>query len=210
MSGQLSIGILGADIDRYLGPCIHDFSQANPNVSIAYKTEKPQEIVADLLENRLDIGFAPQKSLEDKGLLSYQVIAEDPIKFVMPKDCPAAVRGYAVPEDIADKTLVVHTIKESTDLLNELVFSAGFLPKGTTVVDEIEVVATTVGNMDAFFIAPDFMCDRFLSSSRVSVVELSVPLSVPLFLAYRSKGTSPIATAILKCARRRDVREEDS
>ena len=120
MSGQLSIGILGADIDRYLGPCIHDFSQANPNVSIAYKTEKPQEIVADLLENRLDIGFAPQKSLEDKGLLSYQVIAEDPIKFVMPKDCPAAVRGYAVPEDIADKTLVVHTIKESTDLLNEL------------------------------------------------------------------------------------------
>lgn len=104
MSGQLSIGILGADIDRYLGPCIHDFSQANPNVSIAYKTEKPQEIVADLLENRLDIGFAPQKSLEDKGLLSYQVIAEDPIKFVMPKDCPAAVRGYAVPEDIADKT----------------------------------------------------------------------------------------------------------
>ena len=162
------------------------------------------------MENRLDIGFAPQKSLEDKGLLSYQVIAEDPIKFVMPKDCPAAVRGYAVPEDIADKTLVVHTIKESTDLLNELVFSAGFLPKGTTVVDEIEVVATTVGNMDAFFIAPDFMCDRFLSSSRVSVVELSVPLSVPLFLAYRSKGTSPIATAFLKCARRRDVREEDS
>ena len=79
----------------------------------------------------------------------------------------------------------MHTIKESTDLLNELVFSAGFLPKGTTVVDEIEVVATTVGNMDAFFIAPDFMCDRFLSSSRVSVVELSVPLSVPLFLAYR-------------------------
>ena len=86
MSGQLSIGILGADIDRYLWPCIHDFSQANPNVSIAYKTEKPQEIVADLLENRLDIGFAPQKSLEDKGLLSSQVIAEDPIKFVMPKD----------------------------------------------------------------------------------------------------------------------------
>ena len=210
MSGQLSIGILGADIDRYLGPCIHDFSQANPNVSIAYKTEKPQEIVADLLENRLDIGFAPQKSLEDKGLLSYQVIAEDPIKFVMPKDCPAAIRGYAVPEDIADKTLVVHTIKESTDLLNGLVFSAGFLPKGTTVVDEIEVVATTVGNMDAFFIAPDFMCDRFLSSSRVSVVEFSVPLSVPLFLAYRSKGTSPIANAFLKCARRRDVREEDS
>ena len=96
-----------------------------------------------------------------------------------------AQRGYIVPADVTDAVLVCLKIKETTDVLNELVATAGYKPKSIFEVDEVEVAASFVVSLNGFFVIPDFMCDVFEASRTVEIVDFESPLYLPVFFAHK-------------------------
>ena len=183
--GQLRMGILSMGFDRYIAPVVERFNRQYPNIAISYATENPLDIVDGIIDGDLDIGFLGQARFDDKGQISYRRIGKDVLHAIVPKGGPVAQRGYIVPADVTDAVLVCLKIKETTDVLNELVATAGYKPKSIFEVDEVEVAASFVVSLNGFFVIPDFMCDVFEASRTVEIVDFESPLYLPVFFAHK-------------------------
>ena len=183
--GRLRMGILSMGFDRYIAPAVENFNRLYPNIAISYATENPLGIVDGIIDGDLDIGFLGQARFDDRGQVAYRRIGQDALHAIVPKGGAIAERGYIAPADATDATLVCLKIKETTDVLNELVISAGYKPRSIFEVDEVEVAASFVVSLSGFFVIPDFMCDIFEASRSVEIVDFESPLYLPVFFAYK-------------------------
>ena len=194
--GQLRIGILSAGANQYVLPYVNRFGDLHPNVTFTYSTETPAAAINHIVDKSLDLAFYADPCNHAMGKVSFHHIADDPIRLVVPADSPLAEKETIDPEDVADKTLICLRIPESTKTLNELTFSAGYTPKRTQYVDVVEVVVSALQKTGGYFISPDFMC-KFFSSPAVKISTPTVPLSLGIYFAYRTKDRSPLVSLFL-------------
>ena len=185
LCGQLRMGILTMGFDSYIAPVVERFNQRYPNIALSYATENPLAIIEGVIDGSLDIGFLGQTRFDDRGQVAYRCIGQDELHAVVPKGGPIAERGYLTPADAAETPLVCLKTKETTDVLNDLVVSAGYQPKRIVEVDEVEVASSSVVSLNGFFVIPDFMCSVFKASRNAEIVEFETPLYLPVFFAYR-------------------------
>lgn len=198
LCGQIKIGILSTGFDRYMMPIINRFHQDNPNVSFSYAMRRPHAIINGVLDGSIDIGFLGAISTEKQSQLSFRYIGSDKIHFVLAKSDPLAQNDNLSPTDLEGRPLVCLDTKETTDAINELLFSAGYRPSKIIYTSEVEVAPMEVILSDGgYFAIPEFMRGTFSSYDSIAVRDTSAPLFLPIHFVYKAKSHNPIVAAFL-------------
>ncbi len=198
LCGQIKVGILSTGFDRYMVPIINRFHQDNPNVSFSYATRRPHAIINGILDGSIDIGFLGDISTEEQSQLAFRRIGSDEIHFVLAKSDPLAQNDTLSPDDLRGRPLICLDTKETTDALNNIIFSAGYRPSRLIYTSEVEVAPMEVVLSDGgYFAIPEFMRGVFSSYDSIVVRDSSVPLFLPIHFVYKAKSHNPIVAAFL-------------
>lgn len=198
LCGQIRIGILSTGFDSYMAPIINRFHDDNPNVSFSFATQRPHAIINGILDGSIDIGFLGDIALEEKAQLSFHSIGSDAIHFALASDDPLASKGALSPKDLENRPLICLDTKETTEALNNIIFSAGYKPQRLIYTNEIEVAPMEIIlSKGGYFAIPDFMCKVFASYDNIVVRDATEPLLLPIHFISKAKAHNPLVTAFL-------------
>lgn len=187
-SGRLRIGILTMGFDRYVEPPVSKFHADYPNVDIVFSTEAPHRIIEEVANGNLDLGFVGKGDYDDKGVVSYKTVGMNSLNAIVSRNSDAAESEYLVPSSPVARTLVCLKAHDTSDVLNGLLFSAGYNPKKIIEVDGVEVASHAVASQNGFFAIPDFMCDGFRMNRSTVIVGFKEPIYLPVSFAYHTNS----------------------
>lgn len=200
--------MLNLGVERYITPVTFALKKAHPGIDIAYSTEKPRSIFEKLLDGSLDVGFFPGSTYDDKGSLSYLFLGREEVRVAVSSSSEAAKRDALTPEDLADNPLICLKEHETTDLMNALVFSAGFHPRQVVETEELEIAAALIVELNGYFAIPEFMFARFDAFPNITIVPMENPVYQNISFAYKTANENPTLGLFLEQARRLFSRDD--
>lgn len=183
---SIHFGILAMTADRYAIPLAKQFREENPDVRFAFITLKPNDIIDGLVAGRLDVGFVGTNKFQDKGQLTYVKVGKEHLNLAVPLTNKTAKMDFITAEDIGDRPLVCLKMNDTTRVLNNALFNAGFQPRKILSVDELEIVATTVLENNGYFAIPDYMRPLFKMNPSLRVLRIEPPLQFNAYFAYKT------------------------
>lgn len=186
----LSVGMLNLGSERYTMPIARALRKRQPNIKVAFKTEKPRDIVAGLLDSTLDVGFFPVATYQDRGQLSYVPIGKEEVSLAVREGHGIRADGTISPEDVAGSPLICLKERETSDLMNHLLKATGFQPKEVVEADELEVAAALIVDLDGYFAIPEFMVSRFKAFPSITVAPLQKPIFQTISFAYKTDNSN--------------------
>lgn len=129
--GTLRIGFFAGGVGVNFPRLIRDFRRLHPGVQLSLvEMISPQQWPA-LIEGRIDVGFTRQVEPEFRAELQSEVIQQDPMVAILPKNHPAAP-GPVDLRDLAHEPFVLSSRETSPavfDKVIELCSEAGFSPR---------------------------------------------------------------------------------
>lgn len=129
-AGRLRIGFVGAMLYRGLPPALRAFQAQHPAVRITLNELNSHDQVAELLEDRLDLGFV-HSSRMPPGLQGRLLLSE-PFVCCLPVRHALARKRVLAPADLRDQPFVLFSREASPDY-HERILSicadAGFTPE---------------------------------------------------------------------------------
>jgi DNA-binding transcriptional LysR family regulator len=108
------------------------FRKKHPNVQLSLAEMHSGQQWHALLSGQIDVGFTRRLEPEFRAELRSELIQQDPIVAVLPKDHPAAASGIVDLRDLAKESFVVASRDTSPALFDkviELCSEAGFSPR---------------------------------------------------------------------------------
>lgn len=184
----LNVGMLNLGSERYTIPIIRALSKKEPEIKVTFKTEKPRDIVAGLLDGRFDVGFFPIATYQDRGELSYTPIGREEVSLAIKEGREIRAEGTISPKDVADCPLICLKERETSELMNSLLKTSGFHPKRIVEADELEIAAALIVDQDGYFAIPEFMVSRFETFPGIMVAPLQKPIFQTISFAYKTSN----------------------
>lgn len=178
-------------------PFIETFQLKNPDVKFVYKTEKPDEIIEDLIVGSTDIGLLTETDYDDRDLLEYTLLGESTFYFVLSAESfDENVRSITV-KDLAERPLICLSSKETTRAMNRKMLTIGYNPSKLYYVDELDIAAAQVVREDGCFAIPGFLIPRFSAYSNIRIVPLEPRISINVFFAKKKTNVNPVVIQFL-------------
>ena len=129
-AGRLRIGFVGAMLYRGLPQALREFQAQHPAVRILLAELNSAEQVAELLHDRLDLGFMHTARLPQD--LRARLLLSEPFVACIPAGHALAKRRAVQPADLRDEAIVLFARAVSPDyyeLILSICAQAGFLPE---------------------------------------------------------------------------------
>ncbi len=129
-AGRLRIGFVGAMLYRGLPQALRSFQADYPSVRVTLAEMNSAEQVAELLHDRLDLGFLHTARLPDA--LQSRLLLAEPFVCCVPARHRLARRKVVAPADLKDEALVLFSRSVSPDYHERILSicaSAGFRPE---------------------------------------------------------------------------------
>ena len=178
-------------------PFVESFQLKNPDVKFVYKTEKPVEIIEDLIVGSTDIGLLTETDYDDRDLLDYTMLGESTIYFVLSAGSfDENVRSITV-EDITERPLICLSSKETTRAMNRKLLPLGYNPSKLYYVDELDIAAAQVVREDGCFAIPGFLVPRFSAYSNIRIVPIEPRIYINVYFAKKKTNVNPIVSHFL-------------
>ncbi|SFQ17120.1 LysR family transcriptional regulator [Variovorax sp. 770b2] len=129
-AGRLRIGFVGAMLYRGLPPALRAFQAKHPAVRITLNELNSGVQIAELLHDRLDLGFVHTSRMPTE--LHHRLLLSEPFVCCLPARHPLARKKVVAPADLRDQPFVLFSREASPDY-HERILSicadAGFLPE---------------------------------------------------------------------------------
>jgi len=129
-AGRLRIGFVGAMLYRGLPQALRAFQARHPGVRISLAELNTGEQVAELLHDRLDLGFAHTHRLPQG--LERRLLLTEPFVCCLPARHPLARRRVLAPAELREQPFVLFSRTASPDYHERILSicaAAGFLPE---------------------------------------------------------------------------------
>lgn len=104
--GPIRIGTIDTLAAYFLPPYLQSFRQAFPEVDLVLQTASEPEILQQVKEGYLDVGFIFDRSTTDTDLVTH-VIRQEELVVVMPPDYHLASSAFLSVHDLAKESLVL-------------------------------------------------------------------------------------------------------
>jgi DNA-binding transcriptional LysR family regulator len=129
-AGRLRIGFVGAMLYRGLPPALRAFQAKHPAVRITLNELNSGVQIAELLHDRLDLGFVHTSRMPPE--LHHRLLLSEPFVCCLPAGHALARKKVLAPADLRDQPFVLFSREASPDY-HERILSicadAGFLPE---------------------------------------------------------------------------------
>ncbi|MDE1175165.1 MAG: LysR substrate-binding domain-containing protein [Edaphobacter sp.] len=130
--GALRIGFFGGATGVSFPRLIRLFRKKHPDVQLSLAEMNSSEQWQALIKGEIHVGFTRRLEPEFRSELKSELIQQDPIVAVLPKNHPAAASGIVDLLDLAGESFVISSREISPALYDkviELCFEAGFSPR---------------------------------------------------------------------------------
>ncbi|HEY8997145.1 MAG TPA: LysR family transcriptional regulator [Edaphobacter sp.] len=134
--GSLRIGFFAGATGVSFPRLIRLFRKQHPNVQLSLAEMHPSHQWQALLKGQIDVGFTRRLEPEFHADLRSELIQQDPILAVLPKNHPAAASGSVDLRDLASESFVLSSRETSPALFDkviELCSEAGFSPRISSI-----------------------------------------------------------------------------
>ena len=157
-AGRLRIGFVGAMLYRGLPQALTRFQSEHPAVRVTLTELNSGEQVAELLDDRLDLGFTHTRRVPDE--LQCRLLIAEPFVVCLPTDHTLATRRVVSLPDLRAESFVMFSRSASPDY-HERVLSicadAGFLPEVRQEVRHWLAAVSLVSQRMGVALVPDAM-----------------------------------------------------
>jgi DNA-binding transcriptional LysR family regulator len=179
------------------------FKKKYPNVNILIEEKGGQEVINDVLQNKIDIGLLNiprNKSKEEE--LDYQSLMEAKLIISVSKDSPLAARKSITPQDLLGQNLVVYNGPRMKNFIRDFSNQYGEV-NILFYTDNTEVIKKTVAEGLAISFNYDIglSCDPYYLSGELVSVPLVVKNMVTDFgwVCSKKQHISKAAREFIKC-----------
>jgi DNA-binding transcriptional LysR family regulator len=157
-AGRLRIGFVGSMLYRGLPQALRSFQARHPSVRVTLTELNSGEQIAELLHDRLDIGFVHSSRLPPE--LQHRLLLAEPFVFFLPAGHALARRRVLAPADLRAEPFVLFSRSASPDY-HERILSicadAGFRPEVRHEVRHWLAVVSLVSQGMGVALVPDAM-----------------------------------------------------
>jgi DNA-binding transcriptional LysR family regulator len=129
-AGRLRIGFVGAMLYRGLPPALRAFQARHPAVRITLSELNSGVQIAELLHDRLDLGFVHTSRMPPE--LQHRLLLAEPFVCCLPAGHPLARKRVLAPADLRSQPFVLFSREASPDYHERILTicaDAGFLPE---------------------------------------------------------------------------------
>ncbi|MDH4869774.1 LysR family transcriptional regulator [Pseudomonas sp. BN515] len=192
VAGQVAIGTGATACIHLLPPLLKDMRRRFPALDIRVSTGNTDDVVAAVIENRLDIGLvtlpAAGRSLHVQPLLRDEFVAISAV---------GALPAQVLPRDLAERPLVLFEPGSSTRLLiDDWFLQAGLRPRAVMELGSIEAIKEMVAAGLGCSIVPSMAVKAAHHRRGLEVHSLAPELSRTLGLVLRQD--KPVGAGLRK------------
>jgi DNA-binding transcriptional LysR family regulator len=196
--GRLSLGFVPSASNAVLPPLLREFKAAYPQVALFLREQRPDEIVAQLHDRRIDAGlfYLPFSDPD----LRVRTVAEEPLVLALPSEHRLAGRAEVGLAELAGEAFIMparHDMPGLYAIVSTACHRAGFTP--TVVQGEVWLMQTIVGLVAGgvgIAMVPESV--RHLHRSGVTYLPLrDADVRAEMGIAWRDDTTSPVLQAFL-------------
>lgn len=195
-AGQLRIGFAASAMNWGLGSRLRKFRTRYPKAQVIAHQMFVADQATALQDNRIDLAFTV-------GGLNYDnleaiVLAEEPLRAVIPVDHPRATAKSLRLADLADETFVgYHFGDHLEDIIAAACYRAGFTPKISIQGAQSHTLLHMVSAGFGLGLLP--ACDERMNADGVVFVELERPAPTVQFSVVRHRRRlTPLASRMLE------------
>ena len=157
-AGRLRIGFVGAMLYRGLPQALQRFQAAHPAVRVTLTELNSGEQMAELLHDRLDVGFAHTRRVPSE--LQCRLLVSEPFVACLPAGHPLARKRKVAVADLRDESFVLFSRSASPDYharILSICGDAGFWPEVRQEVRHWLAVVSLVSQGMGVALVPDAM-----------------------------------------------------
>ena len=201
-AGQLNIAILPPLGGLFLPAAIRAFRKRLPMVELTISELLPQDQIAALIDQRIDLGFLPSPTVDPRTELIFEPVREVELIVALPPDHPLTrLRRLTLRKLVAEPFVIVDRSVAALlhDRVLQLCRQAGFEPHVAKMANGVSSLLDLVSAGFGVSILPALF-QRFPSDA----VFRSLPPSTPrlaLALAWRRDNRSPLLNSFLEILR---------
>jgi DNA-binding transcriptional LysR family regulator len=201
--GRLRIGFLASATAHFLPGAIRDYRARHPQVTISAEELSPEQQVADLLADRIDLALT--RPIRGQDALAQRTLYDDRLLLALAKDHTLAQRTTVGLSACADVPFVLYHRAGSAELFAAvmgLCRQAGFSPH---IVQEVRNLATAlmlVAAGQGISLVPG--CAVHLAQADIHLLP-TIPRSpaIPLVAAWRTGQADPLVDGFVTVLRAR-------
>jgi DNA-binding transcriptional LysR family regulator len=204
--GRLTVGINTSISNSLLPDILHVFCQKFPKVDLSLQELVFEESRQRLQDRVIDVDFENLYNLQDvdnQHCLTYEVVYQEPLVMVLPKDHPLAHSPQVQLQDFANESFVLpchNSVPALHTVIRMACIEAGFHPK---VVQEAVWMATVLG-LVAGEIGVALLPANVMNLQRTGVLYRQLQGQSPVFqmaIAWRRDNPSKILSNFLNVVR---------
>lgn len=174
LTGELKISMIPGLMPLILASLSH-YHLTYPNVDLEISELSTEEVIAEMHQQRIDIGFFSLHEDIRSNLagLRYEVLVKGNMKVYVSKHSPLACKGAVSPEELLKQTFVLYKGDHIKSFMQQL--TQQYRPlKILFTSNNPEVIKTFVADGLGVSIAPDFAMnsDPYILSGQVVALEL--------------------------------------
>ncbi len=200
--GELHVGYAPSLTARFLPGTLRAFQEQSPGVRVRLHDYSTEEMLAGLLEGRLQMAFTVRASAMLRGL-RFEELARDTICLAVPVNHPLAGKRSVKLADIANEPLVTYSRKEYPDAQENLERMFAAIKASPKIAEEHDSVSSLIAAVESGAgVAISVESLACTAGPRLKMVPIS-PAPPPLVVgaAWLKSGLSPAAERFLSCAR---------
>lgn len=197
-AGQLRIGFAASAMNWGLGRKLREFRATYPRAQVIAHQMSVTDQATALQDDRIDLAFTV-------GGLNYEnleavVLADEPLRAVIPTDHPLATAKSVRLADLADETFVGYRFGDHLeDIIAAACYRAGFTPKISIQGAQSHTLLHMVSAGFGLGLLP--ACDERMNADGVVFVELEPPVPMVHFSVVRHwRRLTPLASRMLELA----------
>ncbi|MBS0271193.1 MAG: LysR family transcriptional regulator [Proteobacteria bacterium] len=199
-SGELRIGALEPAVVGFLPRIIRAFRERHPDVVVTIQHMNPEVQLKAFQEEKIDVGFTRFFTQENSLNLRQELIYEDSIVAVLPKDHPLANQKTISVTELAKEHFILFNRVETKGFFDVIVHfcqeKGNFAPSITQEPNLLQTLFLLVESGLGVSLVP--ACVRYLNIPNVHIVDLKEETPViPLMISYQN-DPSPVTQTFLK------------
>ncbi|MBY0273318.1 MAG: LysR family transcriptional regulator [Alphaproteobacteria bacterium] len=202
-SGELRIGALEPAVVGFLPRVIRTFKKKHPDVVVTIQHMNPEVQLKAFQEEKIDIGFTRFFAQENSLNLQQDLIYEDSIVAVLPKDHPLSNQKAISITELAGESFILFNRVETKCFFDVIVRfcqeEGKFDPSITHEPNLLQTLFLLIESGLGVSLVP--ACVRHLNIPNIQFVDLKeeTPI-IPLMISYQNEP-SPVTKAFLKTFR---------
>jgi DNA-binding transcriptional LysR family regulator len=187
-TGNIRIGMLCYAVSEYMTPIMMFFKEKHPSLKLLLSSYQPNQLIQDLLNDRIDVGFTFHEYFPHAERLIFHDIHREKLVVIVSNKHPFALRKSIDISDLKGQLLIFLGNQEWHKLrIEKLLASQGIKPINFTFTDQIDTVSFTIKETNGIFIAPRHL--KSMSLSDTAFIELNnEDFFIDISVAYRANN----------------------